>query len=73
MEPNVVESREGWQLCIVPDGVMVGILLGKGIKFGSSIQQYSDYEEDRESQWMTLKMEGILTSEGGSFIICTRG
>jgi hypothetical protein len=48
---------------------MVGILLGKENKFDSSIQQYSDYEEDGGSQWMTLKMEGILTSEGGSFII----
>jgi hypothetical protein len=30
MVPNVVESREGWELYIVTDGVMVGILLGEG-------------------------------------------
>jgi hypothetical protein len=30
MVPNVVGSREGWELYIVTDGVMVGILLGKG-------------------------------------------
>jgi hypothetical protein len=26
MVPNVVESREGWELFIVTDGVIVGIL-----------------------------------------------
>jgi hypothetical protein len=30
MVPNVVKSREGWELYIVTDGVMVGILLGEG-------------------------------------------
>jgi hypothetical protein len=30
MLPNVVKSREGWELYIVTDGVMVGILLGEG-------------------------------------------
>jgi hypothetical protein len=30
MVPNVVKSREGWELYIVTDGVMVGILLGGG-------------------------------------------
>jgi hypothetical protein len=33
MVPNVVKSREGWELYIVTDGVMVGILLGEGSKF----------------------------------------
>jgi hypothetical protein len=28
--PNVVKSREEWELYIVTDGVMVGILLGEG-------------------------------------------
>jgi hypothetical protein len=28
--PNVVGSREGWELYILTDGVMVGILLGEG-------------------------------------------
>jgi hypothetical protein len=27
---NVVKRREGWELYIVTDGVMVGILLGEG-------------------------------------------
>jgi hypothetical protein len=30
MVPNVVKSREGWELYIVTDGVMVGILVGEG-------------------------------------------
>jgi hypothetical protein len=29
MVPNVVKSREGWELYILTDGVMVGILLGE--------------------------------------------
>jgi hypothetical protein len=31
MVPNVVKSREGWELYIVTDGVMAGILLGEGV------------------------------------------
>jgi hypothetical protein len=27
---NVVKIKEGWELYIVTDGVMVGILLGEG-------------------------------------------
>jgi nicotinamide riboside transporter PnuC len=27
---NVVKSRDGWELYIVTDGVMVGLLLGEG-------------------------------------------
>jgi hypothetical protein len=30
MVPKVVKSREGWELYIVTDGVVVGILLGEG-------------------------------------------
>jgi hypothetical protein len=30
MVPNVVKSREGWELYIVTDGVMVSMLLGEG-------------------------------------------
>jgi hypothetical protein len=30
MVPNVLGSREGWELYIVSGGVVVGILLGKG-------------------------------------------
>jgi hypothetical protein len=30
MVPNVVGNREGWELYIVTDGVMVGILLSLG-------------------------------------------
>jgi hypothetical protein len=30
MEPNVVKITEGWELYIVTDGVIVGILLGEG-------------------------------------------
>jgi hypothetical protein len=30
MVNNVVKNREGWELCIVTDGLMVGILLGEG-------------------------------------------
>jgi hypothetical protein len=37
MVPNVVKSREGWELYIVTDGVMVGILLGEGSQLGSFI------------------------------------
>jgi hypothetical protein len=33
MMPNVVGSREGWELYIVTDGVMVGILLGEGAQW----------------------------------------
>jgi hypothetical protein len=30
MVPNVMKSRKGWELYIVTDGVIVGILLGEG-------------------------------------------
>jgi hypothetical protein len=30
MVPNVLGSREGWELCIVTDGVTVGMSLGEG-------------------------------------------
>jgi hypothetical protein len=29
MVPNVVKSREGWELYVVTDGVMVGILISR--------------------------------------------
>jgi hypothetical protein len=37
MMPIVVGSREGWELCIVTYGVMVGILLGEGAPSPSNI------------------------------------
>jgi hypothetical protein len=30
MVPNVVGSREEWELCIVTDGIIVGMLVGEG-------------------------------------------
>jgi hypothetical protein len=38
MLPDVVGSREGWELYIVTDGIMVGILLDEGNQLGSLIQ-----------------------------------
>jgi hypothetical protein len=38
MVPNVVESREGWELYIVTDSVMVGILLGEGSRWAPSLR-----------------------------------
>jgi hypothetical protein len=32
MVPNVMKSIEGWELYIVTDGVIVGILLGEGFQ-----------------------------------------
>jgi hypothetical protein len=38
MVPNIVKSSEGWELYIVTDGVMVGILLGEEDHLGSFTQ-----------------------------------
>jgi hypothetical protein len=36
MVPNVMKNRERWELYIVTDGVIVGVLLGEGAHWAPS-------------------------------------
>jgi hypothetical protein len=38
--PNVVGSREGWELYVVTGGVMVGILLSEGAQLNTNTFNY---------------------------------
>jgi hypothetical protein len=41
--PNVVGSRERWELYIVTGGVMVGILLSEGVHWAPSVSNIPTY------------------------------